>query len=144
MTGEAASEHVRVDGDVVTIYGVRYSLALFSTLGFGPIGSRVELVARDDGVLTLRSLPSELTGYQVEHLADFVDREADAQISVARFDQDRTGSDGERMPAGLYAWFTEYPEEGQVWLPVDAPERERELAREATAAASAAQDEPRE
>lgn len=57
-----------------------------------------------------------LTGYQIEHLADFVDRERDTELTLAHFPERSPDADGNEMPAGLYAWFTEYPDEGALHL----------------------------
>lgn len=40
----------------------------------------------------------------------------EADVSVAWFDAVESNAEGEAMPAGLYAWCTEYPEEGRVFL----------------------------
>jgi hypothetical protein len=57
-----------------------------------------------------------LNGVQIAALLDFTDRELDAQITLGHFDDRRPDSEGNPMPAGLYAWFTEYPEEGAIYL----------------------------
>lgn len=46
------------DCRVLTIYGIRYAIELFEHLGIAPIGSRIEIVSREDGVVTLRKLPA--------------------------------------------------------------------------------------
>jgi hypothetical protein len=52
---------IDLDGDTILLFGTRYSLSLFRTLGLARIGRRFEIVARDkDGVLTLRDLPLEI------------------------------------------------------------------------------------
>lgn len=63
----------------------------------------------------------ELTGYQIKCLADFTDGEDIAEIIVEHFEASKDAETGEHMPAGLYAYFTEYPEEGRLYLP-EAPE----------------------
>lgn len=51
------SECVQVDdlADTITIHGVRYSGALFASLGLGPIGQTFVIVSRHDGVVTLEN-----------------------------------------------------------------------------------------
>lgn len=44
------------DGKIVTIFGIRYDMELFRHLAVGPIGSRVEIIGRDDGVVSLKHL----------------------------------------------------------------------------------------
>jgi hypothetical protein len=71
-----------------------------------------------------------LTGYQIEHLWDLVDKERDADISLAwgpAFDDE----DG-HTPEGLRAWFTEYPEEGVLHLYPTAEEYLAAIAKHAT------------
>ena len=55
-----------------------------------------------------------MTGYQISHVWDFIDGEMEADISIGYGDEftDECGV----TPAGLRAWFTEYPEEGSVHL----------------------------
>ena len=43
--------------DAITIGGCRYAIELFRQFALAPIGSRLEIVARDDGVVTFRELP---------------------------------------------------------------------------------------
>ena len=43
---------------IIQIQGIRYSFELFDALGMGPIGAQFEIIARDDGVVTLKSLNS--------------------------------------------------------------------------------------
>jgi hypothetical protein len=40
--------------DSITIEGVKYHGDLFRKLGIAPVGSLIEIVAREDGVLTLK------------------------------------------------------------------------------------------
>jgi hypothetical protein len=47
-----------IERDVITLYGVNYSLQLFHSLAFLPIGTVVEIVARKDGTLTLKEPPA--------------------------------------------------------------------------------------
>lgn len=59
-----------------------------------------------------------LTGYQIRTILDMVDAEDEAEITISYIDYDRPCVDsGEVMPAGLYAWFTDYPDEGSLYLP---------------------------
>lgn len=62
----------------------------------------------------------ELTGYQVKKLHEFMGGDFDCNVTLGRFVQERVGKDGETMPAGLYVWCTDYPEEGSVLLREDA------------------------
>lgn len=61
----------------------------------------------------------DLTGYQIQRLWDFVDGDVESELSLAYFDEARPDLEDpeETMPAGLYAWFTDYPDEGSLWLP---------------------------
>lgn len=61
----------------------------------------------------------DLNGYQIKRLLDFVDSDDEAELSLAYFDEERDDleSPDEKMPQGLYAWFTDYPDEGSMWLP---------------------------
>jgi hypothetical protein len=45
--------------DTITLFDMRYSLGLFRTMAFGPIGSKFEIMSRDDGTVTLRTLPQQ-------------------------------------------------------------------------------------
>jgi hypothetical protein len=47
--------------DVMTIEGIRYSGALLRELGVLPVGKLIRVVAREDGVLTLRVVLDEST-----------------------------------------------------------------------------------
>lgn len=59
----------------------------------------------------------QITGWQVKHLLDFMDGEDEAELTLEHFAEERKDSEtGEAMPPGLYAWFTEYPEEGSLLL----------------------------
>jgi hypothetical protein len=71
-----------------------------------------------------------INGFQLRHLADLVDGEDEAEITLGVFEEHKA-SNGERMPAGLYAWFSEYPEEGKLWLAEDEAQRLAEMEREA-------------
>lgn len=46
--------------DEFTIYGVRYAGILFREMGFSPPGSIFQIVERNGGMLTLRSITTEL------------------------------------------------------------------------------------
>jgi hypothetical protein len=82
--------------------------------------------------LQVRSLESRLAsgplmdinGYQIKRLLDFVDNENEAELTLRYVDHERpdgNSNDGEMMPKGLYAWYTDYPDEGSMWLP-ETPE----------------------
>lgn len=45
-----------------TLFGVRYSLGLFETLGLGPVGSLLRIVKREGETLTLERLPEQVEG----------------------------------------------------------------------------------
>jgi len=65
-----------------------------------------------------------INGYQIKRLLDFIDGEDETPLTLDFVDHERpdgNSNDGEIMPAGLYAWFTEYPDEGSLWLP-ETPE----------------------
>ena len=47
------------DRQTITIFGVHYAIELFRHLGVGSIGSRFEIVAREDGAVTLTQLRTE-------------------------------------------------------------------------------------
>lgn len=68
--------------------------------------------------------PFHLTEHQVEHLLDILDG-SPSPISFREYAEDRKCSDSdETMPRGLYMWFTEYPEEGQMLLKAYSPDVE--------------------
>jgi hypothetical protein len=56
-----------------------------------------------------------LTGYQVKALHAFMGGEFDTDVTIEQCEE-RVSSDGEPMPAGLYVWCTDYPEEGCILL----------------------------
>lgn len=64
------------------------------------------------------SHPNAITfnGAQLAQLRDFTDDERDAEISIGWFQERMPDSEGNEMPAGHYAWFTEHPEEGAIYL----------------------------
>lgn len=58
-----AVEHYRLvafdpSTEVATIEGIKYAWPLFQGLASIPIGGRVEIVSRDDGVVVLREIPA--------------------------------------------------------------------------------------
>ncbi len=63
-----------------------------------------------------------LTGNQVKQLAEFVypdedDEQLETLVSVQYFDTEATDKEtGEKRPKGYYAWLSEYPEEGSIYL----------------------------
>jgi len=68
--------------------------------------------------------PVAINGYQIKRLLDFVDSDNEAELTLQYVDHERpdgNSNDGEVMPEGLYAWFSEYPDEGSLWLP-ETPE----------------------
>lgn len=75
-------------------------------------GPLPELPEADEGPPTLG-----LNGYQIHRLWDFVDAEPEAEVTLGNFPERADMEDGTKMPAGLYAWFTDYPDEGSIWLP---------------------------
>lgn len=63
---------------------------------------------------------TQINGYQIKRLLDFVDNDDESEVSLAYIDHQRpdgNSNDGEMMPKGLYAWYTDYPDEGSIWLP---------------------------
>jgi len=68
-----------------------------------------------------------LDGAQIAQLQGFADNEMDAQISIGWFPERKPDADGNEMPEGYYAWFTEYPDDGALLLEPNAgnkPSRE--------------------
>lgn len=65
----------------------------------------------------------ELTGYQVKKLHEFMGGDFDTNVTVERLPERTlepgTGDEPTTLPAGLYVWCTEYPEEGAVLLHED-------------------------
>jgi len=67
-----------------------------------------------------RLAPFQINGHQIKHLMDLVYGEDETEICLEWFKEERpdgNSAEGEIMPPGLYAWFAEYPEEGQLHLP---------------------------
>lgn len=58
-----------------------------------------------------------LTGYQIKHLLDLADQDDDCELSVGQCDEWIDPDTKEMNPAGLYAWYTDYPDEGLTLLP---------------------------
>lgn len=58
MNGLPLSASIKVDdlGDVIEIYGIRYSGELFRGLGFAAKGTRFEVGERASGVVTLHRI----------------------------------------------------------------------------------------
>jgi hypothetical protein len=60
MSASCGNQPLRFDyddeRDVLTIEGVAYAGGLFRTLGLAPVGAKIEIVAREDDVLTVRLL----------------------------------------------------------------------------------------
>jgi hypothetical protein len=82
--------------------------------GWAYIGEKIYVEA--DRPPSETPAPLTLTGYQIEQLADFVDGERDTELTLAHFPKRPPDADGNEMPAGLYAWFSEYPDEGSLHL----------------------------
>ncbi|CAN5300361.1 hypothetical protein BH10PSE16_BH10PSE16_01290 [soil metagenome] len=62
-----------------------------------------------------------LTGLQISYLHDACGGEMETELSISRFEDGGTCADtGDCMPAGLYCWYDDYPEEGRIYLPEDA------------------------
>ena len=57
-TNSEFSVHINHADRVLTIQGVRYSFDLFDQLGLGPIGRKLRIVGRSDGVVTLQEINS--------------------------------------------------------------------------------------
>lgn len=58
----------------------------------------------------------QLTGAQVKALNEFMGGDYDTDVTIEHCADRRDVVTGEPMPAGLYAWCTEYPDEGCVLL----------------------------
>jgi hypothetical protein len=58
----------------------------------------------------------KLDGSQIAQIQDFIDGELEAEISIKWFPESEPDKDGNDMPAGYYAWFHEYPEDGAIYL----------------------------
>lgn len=43
-----------VDDTCIKICGIKYSMALFHWMGFAPLGTVIEVIAREDGSVTIR------------------------------------------------------------------------------------------
>jgi hypothetical protein len=61
-----------------------------------------------------------LTGLQIQHMWDYCDGDLETELSIARYEEGKDQETDETMSAGLYAWFTEYPDEGRLYLPETA------------------------
>lgn len=61
-----------------------------------------------------------LTGLQIQHMWDYVDGDKETELTIALYPEGKDEETGETMPAGLYCWFTEYPDEGRLYLPETA------------------------
>lgn len=66
-----------------------------------------------------------LTGYQVKQLADFMGGDFDTNVTIedlpARTLDAGTGAEPTVLPAGVWVWCTDYPEEGGVLLDREEP-----------------------
>ena len=65
-----------------------------------------------------REQPLVLNGHQLRQALEFLDNENDTDLCFWLYIEDRLepGKHGEPMPKGMYCWFFEYPEEGQLLL----------------------------
>jgi hypothetical protein len=63
-----------------------------------------------------------INGLQLKHALDFVDQDDESELVIEHVDFERPdgNSPDETMPAGLYAWFYDYPDEGSLLLPESA------------------------
>jgi hypothetical protein len=77
--------------------------------------SRVETTVRRPGRI-------HINGLQLKHALDFVDQDDESELVIEHVDFERPdgNSPDETMPAGLYAWFYDYPDEGSLLLPESA------------------------
>lgn len=57
-----------------------------------------------------------LTGYQIKQLAVMAADEDDCSMCVQEYEETIDAEDGEVIPAGLYAYYDEYPDEGRMYL----------------------------
>lgn len=71
-----------VDERYIKICGVKYSMALFQYLGFGPLGSIVEIIERtEDGIITIRRhFDKEATQKEADRYR-FI-RQSEAEVSL--------------------------------------------------------------
>ena len=62
--------------------------------------------------------PLVLNGHQLRQALEFLDNENETDLCFRLYTEDRhePGKYGEPMPKGMYCWFFEYPEEGQLLL----------------------------
>lgn len=61
-----------------------------------------------------------INGYQIRHALDLLDGEDETPLEFEELPERKDTDTGETMPAGLYCWFAEYPDEGVVYLPDSA------------------------
>jgi hypothetical protein len=59
----------------------------------------------------------QLTGYQVQQLNEFLGGDYDCEVTIEELPERTLGE--EVLPAGLWVWCSEYPEEGGVLLDRD-------------------------
>lgn len=71
-----------------------------------------------------------LTGFQIKNLAVMAADEDECSICIREFEESVDDEDGEKMPAGLYAYYDEYPDEGRIYLPPEPEQPNAELRRE--------------
>ena len=64
-----------------------------------------------------------LTGFQIKNLAAMTDGDDECELCLQEYPETVDEEDGEIMPAGLYAYYYDYPDEGRTYLP-PAPDTE--------------------
>lgn len=57
-----------------------------------------------------------ITGAQARELLAVFGGDEEAEVALGWFRETKSEEDGEAMPAGLYAWMADYPEEGRIHL----------------------------
>lgn len=58
-----------------------------------------------------------INGHQLKELLDFIDSDDEVEVCLHYYSRERRDEEsGEMMLPGLYAWMSEYPEEGQHFL----------------------------
>lgn len=57
-----------------------------------------------------------LTGYQIKNLVAMIADDDECELCLQEYPESVDEEDGEIMPAGLYAFYPDYPEEGRIFL----------------------------
>ena len=65
-----------------------------------------------------------LTGYQIKLLASMTDGDDECELGVSQYPESTDEETGETMPAGLYAFYADYLDEGRTFLPAEAEKEE--------------------